>query len=417
MLFTNIHNPFINFLNNKKMKKTLILASMAVLALVSCNKMESPNLAFQDQNELSFIPMAGNNNTATRGYTESTTFYYTPFMGLHTPSACNSLSRDMHISAYQYPQNGIAANYFVDKTFSELKKSDDDLTGIGVWANFDNNKKHTPIYWPIGCTMDFLAYSIVEEEKEGTDKSKPMTGHDHIKVVWDANNAASQVVLDVPGESSQDDILFASASNRLSEKGHQSVAMTFKHAQAWLEFVFIGGNAEHWKDNPTSENPDQGCTERGLSGNIYINKIVLDDVYNAGKLTIDNNLGNAIANWDFSGQTKKDIVVDDNWNYYESTKFMATSEDDPRYGDACYFDMLIPEQPKTSFTIYYQLPGIAEEQSYHFTTDLKTWLMGEKYIYTIKINTHEITVTPTVQQWHDGGVADVDLEGGYAGRY
>lgn len=395
------------------MKKTLILASMAALALVSCNKMESPS---QAQNEMSFIPMAGNNDIATRGYSEDNVFYYTPFMNLHTAGVVGdegTISRDMHISAYQHPQNGSAGNYFVDNIFSQMGST-------GVWGNYVN-KVHTPVYWPIGCTLDFLAYSVAEEVKATATTSTAMENHDHIKVVWDANNAASQVVLDVPGESSQDDILFASSSNRLSEKGHQSVAMKFKHAQAWLEFAFYGGGAENY---PVSLNPapDDGtgtCSEQKA---IYVTKIVLDDVYNAGKLTIDNNLGNAIANWDFSAETKKDIVVDDNWDNYGKKTFITNNSGEietPLRNDVdkcAYFDMLIPEQKKTSFTIYYKLPGIVEEQSYHFTTDQKTWLMGEKYIYTIAISTHEITVTPTVQVWHNGGVDDVRLEGGYNGN-
>lgn len=61
--------------------------------------------------------------------------------------------------------------------------------------------------------------------------------------------------------------------------------------------------------------------------------------------------------------------------------------------------MLIPEQAKTAFVLYYTLGTDTKELSYRFTTDQKTWLAGEKYVYRINVSTQEITVDPSVTEW------------------
>lgn len=342
------------------MKKTLILASMAALALVGCSKngMEVPESNMQ---EMSILPMIGN-AAATRGYTTGTAFMY----GKKEAPLVEVGYRTMQLSAYLYPQDGEQGNYFVNTTYA--------IGGDGLWHAQPN-----PIYWPIGGTMDFLAFSMSEEK--------------NVNVVWNEDNAASQVVLSVPGENTQNDILFASAAGVKStvtggtagSKG--TVDMTFDHAQAWLQF------------NLTSTEP---------AGNVVkFKRIVLEDVYNAGELTISNNGGEATAVWDFSGAAKQDIAVDDIQKV--SDKYLKpASTSEIYYGQQ--LNMLIPQQKKTTFVIYYTLGTDTQELSYRFDTDLKTWLMGEKYIYNICLNTSEVTVSPKVTKWDEITELNVTVE-------
>lgn len=325
------------------MKKTMILAVVALAAFVSCNKIETPSNDAKKV-ELSFVPMTG--SVATRGYSTATRFSEE---NLGPAGEIGSgIPRDMQISAYLYPQNGEPENYFVNNTY----KAGDDSR----YHNFVGTTL-TPVYWPLGGKMDFLAYSLTSDAV-------------NVDAAWNEGNAASQVVLNVPAENTQNDILFASRSGLSLIGPGEPVSMIFKHAQAWLTFNLKGDTA-------------YGKTV------VKINRIVLEDVYNAGELTISNNAGDALAEWDFSAVSRKNINVD---NIYNITTINPTKPSS--------FNMLIPQQKKTSFVIYYSfLNDPAQELSYRFTTDKKTWLMGEHYTYNINIKVNEVTVQPSVTPW------------------
>lgn len=339
------------------MKKALLIAPLAILALASCNKMDDPKVNPQIQNEMSFVPM-----TPTKGYVEGTAFletYASTLHGTKTPKW-----RTMQISSYLTPQNGEEGNYFVDKTYAHSGNT------VTWWNVNPSTYAHDPIYWPVGGTLDFLAFSLSEEP--GTVKN--------IDVTWNKENASSQVVLDVPGENSQNDILFASAYGIKAPSSQKDVAMTFNHAQAWLEFQLTGSVDAQYPD-----------------GIVKLSRIELEDVYNAGVLTVNNNKGNATATWDFSAESKKNIAVDNEYSVKQLNE------------DVQYLDMLIPQQKKTAFVIYYTLGNDTQELSYRFTSDLKTWLMGEKYIYKINITTSEVTVAPIVTEWKPVTERDVTI--------
>ena len=325
------------------MKKIMILAVAALATFVGCNKIETPSNDAKKV-ELSFVPMTG--SVATRGYTTGTKFA-DEYLILNGPINIKCL-RDMQISAYLYPQNGEPENYFVNKTF---KHGDDNL-----WHNYVGTTL-APIYKPLGGKLEFLAYSLTSDAV-------------NVDAAWDEDNAASKVVLSVPAENTQNDILFSSAYS--SDGAGSPVEMTFKHAQAWLTFN-LRGNREPNFHKPVVKDV----------------RIELEDVYNAGTLTVSSNDGDALAEWDFSAVTRKNIDVD---NIYE-----IQSLDDTKPGT---FHMLIPQQKKTSFVIYYTLLN-GEQFSYRFTTDKKTWLMGEHYVYDIFITANEVTVAPSVTLWND----------------
>lgn len=325
------------------MKRIFLLSAAALLAVVGCTEKAGVQEGLRTSDEMAFSPVNASGNIATRGYVESVDFEETYFANLHTLGG-TPVPREMQMSAYLYPQDGYEGNYFVNKTFA---KEDDEL-----WH------ANPAVYWPVGGIMDFLSYSLTTESQY----SKGIT------VEWDKENAAQQVVLDVPAENSQNDILFASASSVKAQQPSTALQMQFNHAQAWLEFAITG-------------KPD---------GVIKFKKIELVKVYNAGKLTISNNNGNALAQWDFTGETAQNIEVD---NFNDAADMSLTGN------KILYLDMLIPQQAKTAFVLYYTLGLSDQVLSYRFETDQKTWLMGEKYVYNIEINTNEVTVEPKVTEW------------------
>lgn len=344
------------------MKRIFFILAAACVALCSCNKQgPSADIAPLDNNgqqELSL--MAFNGIGLTKGYVEAELFADTPYNKLHKPNYNPTESedaREMLISSYLTPQSGFPGTYFKGNTY---KYYDED----NLWHNF-NGDELSPIYWPLGGTLDFLAISVTEDIPEGD-------------LVWNEENVAQSLTLKAGDNFKQDDILFASVCGRKIGTDPK-VQMKFNHAQAWIQFQLNAGN-------PTS----------GEEGTVTVKKVELIDIYSKGNVSIYNNLGKAFAKWDFREETRKDVAMDDTYGVTAAPlvpKEGVEGGDDDTIG---YMDMLIPEQQKTAFRITYVLKGQTNELTYYYELEHENWLMGHKYIYKIDFGTNEITVEPSV---------------------
>ena len=176
------------------MRKTAVIPASLTAALLlataaGCGKMERPGQ--ESRVEMTVLPES--EEAVTRGYSEGDEFNETTSQTLHSGTKAVS-PRTMQLSARLHPQSGAASDYFVGKTFSRSESSP------AVWYNTNTvGGAHDPIYWPVGGKLDFLAYSLSAEGTKG------------VTAKWDADDASSAVVLTVPGENSQNDILYASA--------------------------------------------------------------------------------------------------------------------------------------------------------------------------------------------------------------
>lgn len=340
------------------MRRIILLAIAVSLAAVGCTTEESTFYkGLMSSNEVAMAPVSSNGKTITRGYVESDIFEETYYSNLHVPIKPESTPRIMRVSSYLYPQVGEKCIYFVDKSF---KKGEDNL-----W------RADPAIYWPVGGKLGFLAISFTTEEKYNKG----------INVVWDSENAAKKVTLTVPAENTQNDILFAGTDNLEAGKESSSIPMEFKHAQAWLEFQITGtGDA------------------------VKLKNIEIEKIYNTGTLTINNDNGNVSAQWNFAEQRALNVSVD---NINDVGELGVSPQ---------YLDMLIPQQQKTAFILNYYLGSSKKLLSYRFITDQKTWLMGEKYIYKININSNEITVAPEVSKWETKNATEARVKVSYYRR-
>ena len=323
------------------MKKRFFCAAIALLSLAACDK--SVTDAPESVRELSVS--ASSDGIPTKGYTETGEFYETALSELHSLSKTPA-ARTMLVSSYLHPQNGAAEAYFTGNTFS--------YSGEGnIWWNTVGGE-HEPVYWPVGGTLDFLAVSSSEKD------SKAVT------FGWNLSDPARELTLGVPAENSQNDILFASACDVKSTGGSEALNLRFSHAQAWLEFQLTGGAA-------------------GRA--VHLRRIEIANAYNAGVLTVKNNRGNAVASWDFSAEKRQNITVDNIFS-------VSDLNDEPQY-----LDMLIPQQAKTSLTVFYSLGNDPSVFSKSIRLEDATWLMGEKYIYKINVSPSEVAVTASAGLW------------------
>jgi len=353
------------------MKKFIYFAAaMAALSTLfaSCNKEDGPAMSGDQKSyvneEISFNTSA----MKTKGYVAGATFFDTAIAELHagTDGAPSDVkeAREMKISSYLYPQTGSEGNYFVDYTY----KQDESLFEDDKWH-------HDPkIYWPLAGKLDFLAYSAMKD-------------FDAKDVAWNEKNASESLVLTVLEDRTQDDIVFCSVSGRESSTGATAVPMQFKHAQAWLEFQIKVANSD-------------------MEDKIAIEEIVIENIYNDGELTIENNSGDAKATWSFRKSQSKDVTFDDEYSLYGSQKADFSLEN-AIDSEISYMDMLLPEQAKTSFVIKYVLAGQPNKLEYRYTLGTDNWLQGNKYIYEIQFNVNELTVAPTVKEYVDGTVTDL----------
>jgi len=355
------------------MKKSFLLAGVALLALASCSKQEQSPVALIQPGEMSFVSVV---KPGTKGYLVNDKFYDVTVANLHAASGDALISeasgdaRKMNISAYLHPQDGKDADYFRDYVFAT-----DGAAPNPKWH-------HTPaIYWPVGGTLDFLAYSVTQ----------PFQDKD---VEWNETNASEDVVINVHEDKyRQDDIAFCSAYGVASSTGATSVAMEFKHSQAWLQ-IQVRMADEKMKDQ------------------LAIESIVLEDVYTTGYLTLKNNNGSATAAWNYRHEVADDLIFDDlqaqrvYGSQAAASPYALTNALDE---NTRYMDMLLPEQNRTSIVIHYVLAGQPNKLTYRFDLDSSaSWLMGEKYVYAITFTTNEITVAPTVKAYEAGAVSDLD---------
>lgn len=342
------------------MKKLLFITAAACVALASCNKEDNSPRKLADalQHECSF--KAFNDLGLTRGYVEGELFADTPYNELHKPNYEPTEANDartMLISSYLTPQSGFPGTYFKGATY---KYSDSD----NLWHNFTGDEL-SPIYWPIGGVLDFLALSVTADIPENG-------------LIWNEENVAQNFTLKAGDAFKQDDILFASVCGR-KIGSDPKVEMKFNHAQAWIQFQL-----------------NAGATAAGAEDVVSVQKVELVDIYSKGNVTVYNNLGKAFAKWDFREETRRDVAMDDTYGVTSGPLAPKTGEAGKDSDTIGYMDMLIPEQQKTAFRITYTLKGQSNVLTYLYELEHENWLMGHKYIYSIDFGTNEITVSPSV---------------------
>lgn len=350
------------------MKKSLFFAALAGLVLASCKQELAPGTNPSSQ-EIS-LSAAGSGTKAEYGdgtYVQGSLFAGSLYNALHPTSDPDIVNdaRTMWISSYLTPQTGIPGTYFEAYTYKY------DSTGDNLWHNFVGDTK-TPIYWPLGGKLDFMALSASG------------AGFPDDLAFNKVNVSQKATVSPSDNAYKQDDILFCSVANRTIGT-EPTVEMEFHHAQAWLQFRLTG----------TKENV------------IKIKSIQIEDAYDYEKseFNVVNNNGNALGSWDFRKCVRKNVLMDDINGVYD--QYLPVKDAAQSWDGYAYLDMLIPEQPKTSFLITYTLEGQPNLLQYRYELAHENWLMNYRYVYSIDFDVNEITVDAKVETFHGGNVSDL----------
>lgn len=383
------------------MKKSLILFSVAALALVSCAKVTDQYVGAPENREIAFQAVS------------------LP----QTKAAVHEIAmpdQNIYVAAYQSATaSGTVGNYFAETTFKKDYKAGSLLTGDdkdGVWGGDPAR------YYPLSAaTLNFLAVT-------GKSGDLDINSND-AWVAFNASNYASEVTVNYTAgtgegkanrsEASQIDIMYATGQGVVTQSGNgmgfagggitsaENIAMPFNHALALLNF--------------------QVKAASGTEGLIQINSITINNAAYTGTLVITNaNYAATDATaksqpkiaWTPDARIASGVAVTGISNYDLTTSFYPTNADNSAANWANI--MIIPSDTQgaspaargfDSFTVTYTVKaqtGFAAQQ-YTYTywpsgVDTVTNVAeGKIYTYQLTFNLHEIRVEPSVANWDEVG--------------
>ena len=326
------------------MKRSIILITVAALALVGCTKVQDVYIGAPESHEIAFQAVS---TPTTRAAVDGTTF---PNVAMQVAAWDVTNSRD----------------FFTVTAFTK---------DASTWKGGK--------YWPLSAAyINFLAYANLTEGS----------------ATWNLageNKAASGVTLVMAdNKTAQNDLMYAIGNGAVSQSGNTltfptNVPMTFKHTQAWVRFMADAYDA-------TS------------GGKVTLTSITLNGAKYNGTFTVTHTNYNATSSqsvagaWSDLGSTA-DVVVP-NWSSaaiaYDSEGdgvvvgdgLLIVPDDDPATADF------------TSFTIAYSIDGKAYTYTYTPATAAAANVDQEKkYTFKINFHLHEIEIAPVVTDWVEGG--------------
>lgn len=356
------------------MKKSLILFSVAALALVSCAKVQDTYVGAPEAREIGFsaVNLPSTKTTIVNGAVFPTDYNF-------------------YIAAYSAAP-ALAGDFFGKSEFGWT-------TSGTIWSGIDASNKR---YWPLGdATLNFLAIT-----KAGTRTT-----------TFNATHPANSVTVDFTDNSAiatQHDLMWSYAQAKVKQVGNglsfnngddagvSPVAMVFQHAESQINFTVKAGNA---------------ITE---SAGLTLTSITLNDAIYAGTYTL--TFGDYAATTVPSAPTGvwSDVADPTTSNPEviapQTTANMAITQ---ASGAAVIGDgILVVPNPNTdgesalkesfkSFTIAYKMNG--RDYTFTYIPDIakRRLVQDTKYIFNITMTLTEIQVSATVEDWTSGATTDV----------
>lgn len=377
------------------MKKliNILLAASLLLMLTACS--EHLIVPDKDAQQIGFNPVT---NMMTKA----------PVNGSVLPD-----DMPLYVSAYFNPSAGQtdpAGPYF---------------TGVEFVKDPSHARWYTeiPRYWPIGGSLNFLAYATYSNNSTATPSGI-------VSAAWGTPNNTTSVVLTVGNNHGvRDDLLYGAANNQHFNPNGNPVV--FSHANALVVFrLAITDSGDNYNsivaDAHSRTNVDKNV---GLK----IDSIKINNVSYGGTFTVTNDIANGSVTGAWSNLTNLEAAS----FVYDTTagahKFSPDTLREWRSGVNTYADtkstepfgdayVVLPQQARTSFTIFYTIHngldanGGELKQSLTYTHECNDpsspvyWEKGNKYVYEIVFTMHKITIAPEVTPWHEDNTTYEKIE-------
>lgn len=340
------------------MKKVLILSAVAVVAMVSCAKVQDTYTG--GPKEIAFRAIA---SPATKAAADT---YADPIDGTTFPTDLN-----MYVAAYQVEPT--TANYFAGTQFV-YNNAGGTGASSGYWGGA------TARYWPLSpAYINFLAYANV-------------TG----SAAFNATTPASAAVItQTDNHTAQTDLMYARGNGAVTQSGNTltfptKVDMQFHHAQAWMDFYVKANSSVETAITINSIT----LTGAKYSGTYTITHANFDTktASVSGAWTATSSAGNyAVPGWSSTALTTSLVHV--------GKGLMIVPDDDATTADW------------TSFTVNYTIDGKTYDYTYAPAAAAdRSVAQDTHYIYNITFQLHEIFVSATVHDWTDASASDITIQ-------
>lgn len=358
------------------MKKLLILAAMAGVALVSCVKNE-PAPSVTDQQEITFAPPVMGTMTKANSFGELSGVY---------PVAENFNVYAVWHSGEEFLGWETSASLYMDDVFTRYDN------GYNGW------RPDTRYYWPEhGGVLTFAAYSPSSVDVSGKSYTKEglqLTGF-------------KTGVKGTAGLTGYVDVLYSErsyekrANSSNSNDPYDGVDITFKHALSSIHFT-------------AKKAADYGSTAENTT-DIYLKKITVYGVYsqadfNEGVDETDADVYKSSPAWSNHSSYNTIIGESNPYIYFEGDQKLSSGlfvmKSDANHTDVIVVPQTLPETAKVKLEYTIDSPGtstpqIAQTHIVDLESVTATWEPGMRYTYNISIALDEITFSPTVEVWTD----------------
>ena len=327
------------------MKKSLILFSVAALALVSCAKVQ--DVYTPEAHEIAFQAIT---TPATRAAVDGTTF----------PNV------DMQVAAWDVTNS---RDFFTATAFTKSETT---------WKGGK--------YWPLSATyINFLAYANLTAGS----------------ATWDlagADKAASGVTLVMAdNKTTQNDLMYAIGNGEVTQTGNNlafpaNVPMNFKHAQAWITFTANAYDAASGGKVTLNSITLNGAKYNGTFTVTHTNYNASSSQSVAGAWTALGDAQNvAVPSWTPAAIAFGDAVS-------VGAGLMIVPDDNAATADFTSFTLNYTLDGKTYDYTY--IPATAAAANVD---------QAKHYIYNIVFHLHEIEIAPTVTDWADQSATPVPI--------
>lgn len=382
------------------MKKTILFAALAVVAMASCTKNELKVPSTGSDAVISFQPVVANATKA--GYLTTD----------NMKTACPSFG----VFAW-YPNDGgnmqtsttvADATLYMNNVKVTYNNTDyDGDEGIGTWA------PSTTYYWPKNGKLSFDAYAPADAHAASTPGAGKGTFTSDIK------NGLQIADYTVAALENQYDLLYSTrALDKNTSNGGNSgnltydgVDIAFNHALAAIE-VKAKTAADYGTDV------------------IKLNKVSILYAYNKGKFSqgMTDAMTIGTPKW-----TDQDNEVDEYVLYDAGATLSAganlsttplTSETSPAISNAILLPQSFDHTSETTHTVSikvdYSIKGtngyLAQTQTFKLNTTTVSsaiqngWEIGKKYTYNFIFTLENIHFAPSVENWTNVTVGDINVQ-------
>lgn len=380
------------------MKKTVFIAALAIVAMASCTKNELKVPSTGTDAVISFQPVVANATKATYLTTANMATECTSF-AVFAWYPDGGTMQTTTTTGTQYMDN-VTVTY---KTFEDA--SDE---GSNTWAPATN------YYWPKNGKLSFDAYAPADAHAASTPGAGKGT---FTSSITKGLQIADYTVAEL---ENQYDLLYSTrATNKNTSVGetnatYDGVDIPFNHALAAIEV-----KAKTAADYGT--------------GAIKLNKITIQNAFNKG--TFDQGMADAMTigtpEWSNQDNEVSYVLYDAGATLSDGANLSTTpltSLTTPAISNA----ILLPQDFEhtttgkiVSIQVDYSIKGtngyLAQTQTFKLNTTsgseagsasapLSAWEIGKKYTYTLLFTLEDIHFAPSVENWTEVTVNDIDVK-------